>query len=86
MFKAFHILLSLNVQPFFSIYESVYSTRQECNFIQKYARTSLKSMCISVKGVKLLNALDRSLISCSSVHQFKTYYADNVLNSYVLSS
>ena len=86
MFKAFHNLLPLNVQQFFSIYESVYSTRQECNFIQKYARTSLKSMCISVKGVKLWNALDSSLISCRSVHQFKKYYTDKVLNSYVLSS
>ena len=46
MFKSFHNLLQLNVQQFFNIYESVYSTRQECNFIQKYARTSLKSMCI----------------------------------------
>ena len=33
MFKAFHNLLPLNVQHFFNIYESVYSTRQESNFI-----------------------------------------------------
>ena len=84
--KAVHNLLQLNVQQFFSIYESVFSTQQECNFIQKYACTSLKSMCISVKGVKLWNALDSSLISCRSVHQFKKYYTDKVLNSYVLSS
>ena len=86
MFKAFHNLLPLNIQQFFSIYESVYLTRHKCNFIQKYARTSLKSMCISVKGVKLWNALVSSLISCRSVHQFKKYYTDEVLNSYVLSS
>ena len=47
MFKAFHNLLPLNVQQFFSIYESVYSTRQESNFIlKKYAHNSLKNMYI----------------------------------------
>ena len=89
MYKAFHNLLPLNVQQCFNIYKSVYSSRQECNFIQKYARTSLKSMCtgcISVKGVKLWNAFDSSLVSCKSVHQFKKYYKDKVLNRYVLSS
>ena len=49
MFKAFHNFLLLNVQQFFSICESVYSTRHECNFIQTYARTGLKSMFIYVK-------------------------------------
>ena len=86
MFKVFHNLLPLNVQQCFSICESVYSTRQECNVIQQYARTCLKSMCISVKAVKLWNALDTSLISCRSVHQFNKYYTDKVLNSYVLNS
>ena len=65
MFKAFNNILPLNVPQFFSIYKSVYSTRQECNFIQKYARISLKSMCISIRGVKLWNALDSSLFSCT---------------------
>ena len=79
------VRLPLNVQHFLRIYESVYSTRQECNFIRKYARTSLKSMCMSVKGVTLLNALDISLISCRSVNRFKKYYTDKALISYVLS-
>ena len=32
MFKAFHNVLPVNVQQFFSIYESAYTTRQNCNF------------------------------------------------------
>ena len=45
---------------------------------------TLKSMCISVTGVKLWNSLDNSLISCKNVHHFKKCYTDRLLNSYVL--
>ena len=86
LFKAFHYFLPINVQQLFRIYESVYSTRHKCKFIQNHARTSLKSMCISVKGVKLWNSLDSSLISCRNIHKFKKQYTDKILNSYVLES
>ena len=46
--------------------------------------TNLKSMCISVTGVKLWNSLDNSLISCINFHHFKKCYTDRLLNSYVL--
>ena len=42
--------------------------------------------CISVKGVKIWNFLDSSLISCRNIHQFKKQYTDKILNSYVLES
>ena len=32
MIKTFHNLLPVNVQQFFSIYESAYTTIQSCNF------------------------------------------------------
>ena len=83
LFREFHYLLPINLQQLFRIYESVYSTRHKCKFIQNYARSSLKSMCISVKGVKLWNSLDSSLISCRNIHQFKKQYTDKILNSCV---
>ena len=46
MFKAFHNLLSVNVKQFFSIHESAYTTRQNCNFRHYYSRTTLN--CIDV--------------------------------------
>ena len=64
MFKAYHYMLPMNVQPLFRIYESLYSSRHKYKFIQIYACTNLKSMCISVTGVKLWNYLDIVLITC----------------------
>ena len=55
MIKAFHNLLPVNVQQLFSIYESAYTTRQNCNFKHYYSRTTLKGMCIYITGVKLWN-------------------------------
>ena len=63
-----------------------YSSTHKCKFKQIYVRTNLKSMCISVTGVKLWNYLDNSLISCKNVHHFKKRYTDSLLNSYVLDS
>ena len=37
-------------------------------FTQKYTRTNMKSMTLSVKGVKLWNFLDSSQIFCQNVH------------------
>ena len=83
MFKAFHNLLSVNVQQFFSIYESAYTTRQNCHFKHYYSRTTLKGMCISITGVKLWNSLENCLINCRNVHLFKKYYTNRLLKSYV---
>ena len=77
MFKAYRYILPMNVQKLFRIHESRYSSRHKCKFKQIYVRTNLKSMCISVTGVKLWNTLHNSLISCKNVR---------LLNSYVLES
>ena len=83
MFKAFHNLLPVNVQQLFSIYESVYTTRQNCHFKHYNSRTTLKGMCISITGVKLWNSLDNSLKNCRNVHLFNKYYTNRLLKSYV---
>ena len=87
MFKAYRYILPMNVQfVFFKIHESRYSSRHKCKFKQIYVSTNLKSMCISVTGVKLWKSLDNSLISCINVHHFKKCYTNRLLNSYVLES
>ena len=71
MFKAYRYILPMNVQKLFTIHESRYSSRHKCKFKQIYIRTNLKSMCISVTGVKLWNSLDNSLISCKKCSSFQ---------------
>ena len=83
MFKGFHNLLLDNLQQFFSVYESAYTTRQNCHFKHYYSRTTLKGMCISITGVKLWNSFDNSLENCRNVHLFKIYYTNRLLKSYV---
>ena len=85
MFKTYRYILPMNVQKLFKIHESQYSSRHKCKFKQIYVRTNLKSMCISVTGVKLWNSLDNSLIICIYVHHFKKCYTNRLLNGYVLN-
>ena len=59
MYKAFHFELPINLQNMFIIDKSIYyDTRSKFNFKLRYVRTKLKSICVSVLGVKLWNALD----------------------------
>ena len=53
MYKANSNLLPVNIQKLFTLYKSVYVTRQSPTFKQNNAHTNLKRMCISVKGVIL---------------------------------
>ena len=59
MYKAFHFELPINLQNMFIIDKSIYyDTRSKFNFRLRYVRTKLKSICVSLLGVKLWNALD----------------------------
>ena len=68
MLKAYHNLLPTYEQQFFSQHESVYATRQNYTFTQKFAHTNMKSMRLLIKGVQLWNSFDSSLIFCHNVH------------------
>ena len=76
-----------NIQNLFSIKlqnESKMTTRQTNKFIQPRARTTLKSMSISIRGVKFWNSLDSEFINANrSLHQFKKAVKKHYLNSYI---
>ena len=58
MYKANTHKLPINIQQLFSVDEfTYYNTRQLKNMKQVYIRTTLKSKCISICGVKLWNSL-----------------------------
>jgi hypothetical protein len=83
MYKARYGQLPTNVQALFKIgTDRYYSTRQVNKFKQSYVRTKLKSMCISVQGVKLWNSLDCSLTNAKHIHVFKKLFKQKLIESY----
>ena len=84
MFKAKNSSLPSNVQQLFTINEesSYYSMRQKHKFAVKYARTNIKSKCLSVYGVKLWNKVSSSIGLDSSFLSFKRNYKNYLLCEY----
>ena len=83
MYKAFNNSLANNIQKIFVLYDPIYMTPQKCVFKQKYARTNLKTMYVSINGVKLWNSLNTSIIHRKCVHLFKKNNTVQVLHSYI---
>ena len=83
MYKANKKKLPLNIQPLFSVDEvTYYNTRQLKNMKQVYIRTTLKSKCISICGVKLWNLLKMDLRNLTSLPRFKKEYKKSLLQNY----
>ena len=76
MFKAKNASLPSNIQQLFTNNQesSYYSTIQKHKFAVKYARTNIKSKCLSVYGVKLWNKVSSSISLDSSFLSFKRNY------------
>ena len=64
MYMAFNNSLPNIVQKLLILYNPIYMIQQNCVFKQKYARTNLKTMCISINGKQLWNSVDSALIHC----------------------
>ena len=84
LYKAVNKSLPKNLQKHYMYNEivPVYNTRNK--FILKYARTTLKSMCVSIKGSKLWNAICDKLKSCKNVYTFKKLYIRTLLEKYCM--
>ena len=82
MYKARHNHLPGNIQGMFSEREGGYNLRGELNLKTRVARTTLKTFCISVCGVKLWNSMHVEFKQCSSVNQFKKRYKECIIMRY----
>ncbi len=72
MYRATNNLLPVNIQACFFQREGGYNLRGELKLKHLYARTTLKTFCISVCGVKLWNRLAGELLQQAQQVRLKT--------------
>ena len=82
MFKAYHNVLPDSLQKMFTPRVQIYDTRQKCTFTVHRAHTNVKSMCISIYGVKLWNSLHTDLTNSRSWQVFKKMYKLHIMSLY----
>lgn len=84
MYQAYHSMLPEKLQGFFQIRnaEGGYITRQSNKFNQKLVRTTLRTKCISIVGLKLWNNFPTDAPVSGSIRAFKTYYKSLLLQKY----
>ena len=85
VFKARYKALPIKIQNIFTFNDyQFYNTRsrQKVDFIPLRVRTMLKSMCVSVRGVRLWNNLSSEFRNCSSVQMFKNKYKNGIFIKY----
>ena len=82
IYKARNKLLPGNVQIIFKDREGRYELRRVLNLKHLGARTTMKSMCISVSGVKLWNSLPEDIQHCKNLRQFKKQFKLIILEKY----
>lgn len=83
IYKARNNLLPDCIQRLFETRESQYKLSGLGMFKKPRARISMKSRCVSVKGVNLWNGLDGELKMCNSRYVFKRMFKNKVVNRYI---
>ena len=83
MFKAYNNMLPVNLQKLCVSVEPIRRTRHVNMFQRRYIRTELKSMSLSICGVKLWNGLESKLKSCN-VQVFNTCFKEKCVHTYDL--
>ena len=73
MYRAFNKTLPVNLNNIFTVCEpnSLFNMCKKKDFVQKYTRTNLKAMSVSVVGAKLWNELDSNLRNIKTILLFK---------------
>ena len=84
MFNAYHNELPDSLQIMFNLYVQLYDTRQKSTFTVHRAHTNVKSMCISIYGVKLWKSLHVNMTSCICLHVFKNKCMLNIISTYYI--
>ena len=86
MFKVKNIFLPIGIQSLFTINYNSYNSRQSSKFNQKYVRTTMKSMTMSVAGVKLWNSLGTNITTIKNICVFKKMGKFYFLGKYMNNS
>ena len=84
MFRAFRNCLPENIQKLFQHRDQhhTHDLRGRNLLYQPKVRTTAKSFCISVQGVKLWNGLSEDQRSCMNIYQFNREFKRNVIVTY----
>lgn len=83
LFKANKNALPVNLQKLFMQREGEYNLRGCGNFKVKAVRTTRKTLCVSICGVKLWNQLGSELKQCPNIHLFKSRFKNMILSRYM---
>ena len=83
MYQARNNTLPVSIQLIFTRYEGkLLNTRQQIDFVHKFARTNVRAISMRIVGVKLWNALDHCLKNTKTRYILRQSYKENVLRSY----
>ena len=83
MHRARYNNLPGNIQKMFKDREGEYGLRREFNFKTQCARSTLKSFCLSVRGVRTWNGIDEESKQCSNVYMFKKRLKKKIIGKYM---
>ena len=83
MFKVKNNLLPIGIQSLFTINSNSYNTRQSGEFTQKYVRTTMTFMTVSVAGAKLWNSLKINITTINTICVFKKMCGFYFLGKYI---
>ena len=83
MLKVKTNLLPIGIQSLFRSNSNSYNTRQSGKFIQKYVRTTMKSITVSVAGVKLWNSRKTNITTIITICVFKKMCKLYFLGKYI---
>jgi len=83
IYKAVKNILPTNLKHILQIHFSNNSRQKDkINLQHLYARTTQRSMCLSVCGVKLWNSLSVQIKKSTHIHEFKYKFKERVFNNY----
>ena len=87
MYKIYNNLMPSNILSYFCMVHMSHDhdTRQAGHFKNMYCRTTLKSMCLSVRGPVTWNKLHTDLKNSTSVNMFKKRYKTFLVSEYAVT-
>ena len=84
MYKIYNNLMPSNILSYFCMVHMSHDhdTRQAGHFKNMYCRTTLKSMCLSIRGPAMWNKLHSDLKNSTTVNMFKKRYKTFLVSEY----